>query len=119
MPTIFDQRNQTVSGNQYNTARDLNIAHNDSNVDDISVRIQSLSRELNELRQANKIDKIVAVDVEANIKKATLLAEDPKLEKSAVVYSLETARNFLKDVSSAAGLVTSITEVIKVISRVF
>ncbi len=110
--STFDQRGQKVSGNQYNTAGDLNIAHQ-ANKADIPSTLRSLTRELDKLVREGAIPRATAIDIEANLKKAILFSEEQKPNKTAVLSALEVAKKLTSSVSSAAGFVASVTKAIQ------
>lgn len=111
--TIFDQRNQNVQSQ-------LNI--NFSNVESLSQFIKEIEKLQNELRRITEmglLDKEVSVDVESQLKKASINAENSEPDKNKVVKYLENAKDLIGGVTSAKSLFDSISQAVESISKLF
>ncbi|MGE5374439.1 MAG: hypothetical protein ACM3XO_05225 [Bacteroidota bacterium] len=112
----FNQDHQTVN-NQYNAGRDINFSSAQSR-DEIVQDLKHLLEEVNRASQAGALRKDVAIDVEANLRKAVLQAEEPQPDKKSILDYLNAARGLVEGVASAAGLVTGLVQAAQAVGRI-
>jgi hypothetical protein len=113
----FDQRGQKVNY-QYNAAGDINFGTVQSKLEIVS-ELQKLQREIQRATEAGAVDADVAIDVESKIKKAILQTQKPESDKKTTLDYLNEAKALLEGVTSAAGLVTALTQAAEVVKRLF
>jgi ribosomal protein S20 len=116
--TTFDQRNQKVSGNQYNIAGDFNF-DSIQNKSDISSELQKLIPEINKAAQNEVINPETAIDVEARVKKAVLEAQKQEPNPKTILDNLDKAKGLIESLTSATGLVSGLVKAINMVRRLF
>ncbi len=116
--TTFDQRNQKVSGNQYNIAGDFNF-DSIQNKSDISSELQKLIPEINRAVQNEVINPETAIDVEAKVKKAVIEAQKQEPNPKTILDNLDKAKGLIESLTSATGLVSGLVKAINMVRRLF
>lgn len=116
MPT-FDQRGQKVNY-QYNIAGNLNFG-SATNSAEVIRELKNLIQEVNTATSAGVIDSDKSIDVEANLKKAVILAEKPQPDKQGILEYINSAKAILEGLVSATGLINGFMQAIEMIKRVF
>ncbi|MCL1470189.1 hypothetical protein [Argonema antarcticum] len=114
---VFDQSGQQVDY-QYNAAGNINFGSVQSKVDVIS-EIQKIQEEVRKAVQSGALDEEIAIDVESNLKKATVQSQKPNPDKKTIQDYLEQAKKLLAGIASAAGLVTGLSEAAKAVGMLF
>lgn len=112
----FDQRNQKVK-NQVNVSGNVNLNLGQDQIH-IAAQLQKLQEELSRLVKNGDLDENIAIDAEANIKKAAIQSQKPEPDKKSIIENLLGAQELIKGVSAATGLVKILAEVIEVIKRI-
>lgn len=115
--SIFDQRGQKVNY-QYNIAGNLNFG-SATNSNDAVQELKKLLEEVNKATTKGVIDAEVSIDVEANIKKAVILAEKPQPDKQGILEHIQGAKTLIDGLASATGLIGGFMQAIEMIQRVF
>ncbi|MBD2181928.1 hypothetical protein [Aerosakkonema funiforme] len=115
--SVFDQSNQQVCS-QYNAAGNINFGSAQSQVDVIS-EMQKIQDEVRKAVQSGALDEEIAIDVESNLKKATIQAQKPEPDKKTIQEYLDRAKKLLAGIASAAGLVTALSEAAKAVGMLF
>jgi hypothetical protein len=115
--SVFDQREQQVNY-QYNAAGDINFA-NVQNKANVATQLQKLEEEVTRAAQTGSLSSEVAIDVESNLKKATIQAQKENPDKKALLDYIGQAKKLLENISSMTGIVTALTEAAKVIRALF
>jgi hypothetical protein len=111
--STFDQRGQWVNY-QYNANGDINFSAVSNKVDALTQLVR-LEEEVRRAAISGALEPELAIDVEANIKKAITTAQKPEPDKPKVIALLETAKDVIADVAAVAGLVSGLTKAIEVI----
>jgi len=111
----FDQRGQTVN-NQYNAARDINFNSAESK-DDVIRELRKLLEEVTKAAKSGAIKDEVAVDLEAEVKKAVIQAEKPEPNKKSILEYLATAKELVEGLTSATGLITVLIQATEAVRR--
>lgn len=114
--TTFNQENQQVSGNQYNTGGDL-IINTIQTISDIPIELQKLSLELSKATQNGLIPANVSRDAEAKIKEAIIEIEKEKPNSRTVLDRLNEAKALIDGIVSAAGLVTIMAQSVEMLEK--
>ena len=65
------------------------------------------------------MDEEIAIDVESNLKKATLQAQKTNPDKKTIQDYVEKSKKLLEGIVSAAGLVKVLSEAGKVVGTLF
>jgi hypothetical protein len=113
----FDQRGQHVNY-QYNAAGNINFGAV-QNKDEIAPELRKLLEEVSKATQAGAIKEEVAVDVEADLRKAVIQAEKPAPDKKSMLEYLDDAKALVEGVTSATGLVAGIAQAAELVRRLF
>ena len=115
--TIFDQRGQTVNY-QYNVNGTINFA-SVHNICDVIGELEKLQAEVAHANKAGALDDEIAVDVDAQLKKAVIQAQKSEPEKTTILDYLDKAKSLIEGITSVSGLFTGITEAIKAVAGCF
>jgi hypothetical protein len=115
--SVFNQQGQRVN-TQYNAAGNINFGNVTSKADAVN-ELQKIQKELEKASQSGAINEEIAIDIESNIKKATVQAKKRNPEKAVIVGYIDKARKLLESVPSMTGLVKALTEAIQVIGALF
>jgi len=113
----FDQRGQKVTY-QYNAGGNINFGAVQSK-DHVVAELQKLQAEVRKAAQAGALDDEIAIDVETEIKKAALQTQKPEPDKGQTISFLDRATALLRGITSAAGLVTGLTQAVEMIRRLY
>ena len=114
----FDQRNQKVSGNQYNAGEDINIG----SVENLGSFVISLEQTLNEISrviESGTLSKKLGKEVEGKVKKAIEQSKKTTPNRKAIERYLTEAKSLLQGISSAASLVTVLSQAVEAVKRLF
>lgn len=117
MKAFFDQRGQQVNY-QYNAAGNINFGSIDNKID-VATELQKLLAEVDKAAQAGVLSDEVAIDVEAKLKKAIAQAQKPEPSKKTTLGYLNDAKTLMEGITSAAGLVTALTQAIDLVRKLF
>ncbi len=115
--STFDQRGQTVNY-QYNSAGNINFG-NVQNRTDIISELEKLKDEISKAGDAQVIDAEIVTDVQYQIQKAVDQAKKTEPSKSSILDHLGKAKDFLKSVIEAGGIVTGIIKSIELVQQLF
>lgn len=113
--TTFDQRNQKVSGNQYNAGGDMHINHQ-TETPDLVEELRKVLQSVTQAVQNGELDEELGIDVEGKVKKAIMQANknEPEKKNSMLQHLLE-AKALIEGVTSATGLVVTLTKAVDLI----
>src|SRR5437660_243332 len=96
----FDQREQKITGNQYNAGRDINFTAVQS-LTDLVAELEKLRDEVSRARQNGILDKKKATDVEYQITKAVQEAEEARPDKKTILDYLTAAKSLVEGITTA------------------
>jgi len=115
----FDQRGQQVT-NQVN-AETIGSVNFESiqNKEELIAELRKLLSEVNKSIQAGVIKEKDSIDIESHLKKALLEMNESAPKKAKIFEHLEGAKVLLESIASATGLVTALTQVIKIAGEFF
>jgi hypothetical protein len=111
----FNQSGQNVN-NQYNAGRDINFGAAQSK-DEVVQELRKLLEEVSKAAQAGAIKPDTAIDVEAQLKKAVVQAEQPAPDKKSILDYLNAAKGLVEGITSATGFVTVLMQAAEAIRR--
>jgi hypothetical protein len=114
---IFDQRGQQVTY-QYNAAGNINIGAIQSAAD-LGPELTKLRDEVDSAASQGALDKDVALDAKYQLDKAAQQVEKPAPNKDAIVGHLNSAKDLVAQVGTAAGLVTGLVQAIEKVRILF
>lgn len=112
----FNMSHQKVK-NQYIAGRDIHFGPSDTK-EDIVQELKKLLDEVTKAAQDHVINDDVAVDVEANIRKATIQADKPQPDKERILDYLNKAKGLIEGITSATGLVAGIVQAVEAVRRI-
>ncbi|HAZ43422.1 MAG TPA: hypothetical protein DDW76_22055 [Cyanobacteria bacterium UBA11369] len=113
--SVFDQRGQKVSY-QYNAAGDINLSAVHNRADLVS-ELEKLKTEVKKARDAQVIDTEVATDVDYEITKAVQQASKPEPSKNTILDHINKAKDYLKGVAEAGGILTALIQVAELVQK--
>lgn len=121
--SVFDQRGQNVNNQQnvnyqYNSAGNINLEAVQNRTDLIN-ELGKLKSEIAKARDANVIDAEIATDVEYQITKASQQANKPEANKKSILDYINNAKNLLKNVVEAGGIVTALVKIAELVQQIF
>lgn len=115
--SVFDQRGQNVTY-QYNAAGNINFGAVQNRADLVS-ELEKLKAEILKARDAQIIDAEIVTDVQYQIQKAVDQAQKPEPNKNAILEHLSKAKDFIKGVVEAGGIVTGIMKATELVQHLF
>lgn len=115
--SVFNQQGQKVKY-QYNAGRDINLG-DVQNKTDLVAELKKLEEEIKKAVQSNVLNEEVAIDVESNLKKATIQAQKVNPDKKVLLDYVEQAKKLIENISSMGSVLTALNEVAKVIGGLF
>jgi hypothetical protein len=119
---VFDQRNQTVTGYQFNTNGnvDLSGAPNRANFADL---LSGLRSEVALAKKGGAMDAAQAHEAEQLLRKASSEAEQKGVQRSSLVKYLEDAKGVLEGASTGAsalgGLIEAVSKTVEIAKNLF
>lgn len=116
--SVFDQKNQKVSGNQYNAAGNITFG-NVASKDDYVSELLKLQDFVKVAISQNEIGEEASPDAEYHIKKAVQKAKSPDANGEEIRSHLNQLKNIAAGVVSLAGMVTAIGKAIEVLPSIF
>jgi hypothetical protein len=114
--SMFNQSGQTVQGNQYNAAGDINF-ENVSNRDEFASMLEKLQHDLDASMEVENLDEDVITDVEYHMKKAVQQANKPEPEKEVIQSHLGKVKDLIKGTVGLSGVIVAIGKAIEVIDK--
>lgn len=115
--SVFDQRDQKV-GTQYNAAGNMSFG-NVQNRSDVISELEKLKTEVTNARDAEVINAEIATDVDYHITKAVQQASKPEPNKNTILEHITKAKDLIKGVAEAGGIVTALMKVAELIQNFF
>ncbi len=115
--SVFDQRGQKVNY-QYNAAGDINI-NSVQSIEDFTKQLEKLQSELKMARDSKAIEQDKAVEAEYHLLQATKETKKEKPNPKTIMDHLNEAKAFIEGVTSAAGLVTALTQAADLVGKFF
>jgi hypothetical protein len=115
---LFDQREQTIQGDQYNVAGDLHIS-SVRNKDQLAAELEKLASEPARALRAKALDKRKATATERHLKAAAREARKKGGNKSQIAKSLRSAGTIVKGVKTATALGAGISQAIDAVKSLF
>jgi hypothetical protein len=115
--SVFDQRGQKVTY-QYNAASNINFSAVQNRVDLIS-ELEKLKTEISKASDAQIIDNEMVTDIQYEIQKAIDQSNKPEPSKNHILGHLGNAKDFMKGVVEAGGLVAGIVKAIELVQKLF
>ncbi|MEG4233566.1 hypothetical protein QUA40_15830 [Microcoleus sp. Pol11C3] len=115
--SAFDQRGQKVNY-QYNAAGDINFATVQNQADLVN-ELEKLKFEITKAGDAQVIDAEIVTDVQYQIQKAVDQSKKPEPNKNAILEHLIQAKEFIKNLAEAGGIVTGIMKAIELVQQLF
>lgn len=115
--TVFNQKNQSVE-TQYNALGDINIGTSQSSATFVR-ELEKLKAKITLASESKIISRDIATDAEYEIQKAVNQAKQPDPSKKTIVNYLEKARNTLKDVAQAGGIVAGLVKATELVEKIF
>lgn len=113
--STFDQRGQSISGNQYNAAKDINFTDVQT-PNELLVELVKLQAQVDSAIQTGSLTEEAATDAEYHLKKAIQQTKKPEPEKSSILSHLNQFKTAIIDV---AGLVTATVGAIEAVDKIF
>ncbi|MCA2621845.1 MAG: hypothetical protein EWV49_21235 [Microcystis aeruginosa Ma_QC_Ch_20071001_S25] len=114
---VFDQRGQKVTY-QYNAAGDINFGNVQNRADLIS-ELKKLKDEISKAGEAEVIDAEIVTDAQYQIQKAIDQAKKSEPSRKSILEHLGEAKEFMKGVVEAGGIVTGIVKAIELVQQLF
>jgi hypothetical protein len=114
---VFDQRGQKVTY-QYNAAGDINFGNVQNRADLIS-ELKKLKDEISKAGEAEVIDAEIVTDAQYQIQKAIDQAKKSEPSRKSILDHLGEAKEFMKGVVEAGGIVTGIVKAIELVQQLF
>ncbi|MGB3262492.1 MAG: hypothetical protein WBA89_00910 [Microcoleus sp.] len=115
--SAFDQRGQKVNY-QYNAAGDINFASVQNQADLVN-ELEKLKSEITKAGNAQVIDVEIVTDVQYQIQKAVDQSQKPEPNKNAILEHLIQAKEVIKNLAKAGGIVTGIMKAIELVQQLF
>jgi hypothetical protein len=115
--SVFDQRGQKVTY-QYNAAGNINFG-NVQNRADLIGELEKLKDEVSKAGEAEIIDAEIVTDTQYQIQKAVEQAKKAEPSKKSILEHLGKAKEFVKGVVEAGGIVTGIVKAIELVQHLF
>lgn len=113
----FDQRGQRVNY-QYNAAGNINFGQVNNQADLVD-ELEKLKSEVARAGDAQVIEAELVTDVQYQLQKAVEQAKKPEPNKNVVVEHLNKAKDFIKGVVEAGGIVTAIVKAVELVQQLF
>ncbi|GHO63922.1 hypothetical protein KSC_028140 [Ktedonobacter sp. SOSP1-52] len=113
-----DQRGQRIQGNQYNAGRDIHFDTVNQPADLIA-ELEKLKEAVQQAKQDGSIDKKKATDVDYQLTKAALEAEETQPNKKTILDHLQTAKSLLEGITAVGGVVNGIVGAIEAVRHIF
>ncbi len=115
--TIFNQKNQKISGDQVNIGEiNFSVIQNKS---DIPKELAKLIRELDRVNESGVIKAEVAERAKTEIESAVSESQKQNANPETIVDFLGKAKAVLEGITSVGGIVTALGEGINAIRRIF
>ena len=115
--TTFNQQNQQVSGNQYNSGRDINFSNVHSK-EDLLAALEELRAEIEAGMQQGVLDEEPAIDASNEVRKAIQKTKKDESDKEGILDHLKNTGEILKGVASAAALLPLLQQAIGAVAKV-
>lgn len=115
--SVFDQRGQKVTY-QYNAAGNINFGNVQNRVDLIG-ELEKLRDEISKAGETEVIDAEIVTDAQYQIQKAVDQAKKSEPSKKSILEHLDKAKEFVKGVVEAGGIVTGIVKAIELVRQLF
>jgi hypothetical protein len=115
--TAFDQRGQHVQY-QFNAAGNINIERIQS-MGELVKEIEKLRGEIDQAKKAGAVSEATAIEAQYHLLEAAREAASENPNKSTMLEKIGKAKDLLKDISSLAGLVTSLIKITEVAGKLF
>jgi hypothetical protein len=115
--SVFDQRGQKVSY-QYNAAGNINFGTVENRTDLIG-ELEKLKSEVSKARDSEVVNTETGTDIQYQIQKAVDQAQKPEANKSVILEHLGKAKDLIKGVVDAGGLVTGIMKAMELVQNLF
>ncbi|MEQ9550738.1 MAG: hypothetical protein RIM23_14115 [Coleofasciculus sp. G3-WIS-01] len=123
--SVFDQRGQKVNiqnnaaGNtNFSAAGNINLSAVENRADLVG-ELEKIKDEVAKARDAEVIDAELATDVNYHITKVVQQANKPEPSKTTILNHVNTAKNLIKGVAGAGGLVTALMKVAELVQTLF
>ena len=117
--SAFNQSNQRVEHQyNYNAAGDINFGAV-QNPTELVIELEKLKSEITKARDAQAIDAELVTDVQYHVQKAIDQAKKPETNKDIVSSHLGKAKEFLKGLAEAGGIVAGIVKAIELVQQLF
>ena len=115
--STFDQRGQRVNY-QYNAAGNINFGAVQNRLE-LVTELEKLQGEMTKAIEASVFDESLATDVDYRIKKAVQEAKKDEPNKKTILEHLEEAKNLIKEVAAAGGLVMALVKAVELVRQFF
>ena len=116
--TTFDQRGQTVHGDQYNAGHDINFGTVHS-FQDFAAQLEKLRNQVVKSVEQGTLDKDTAIDVESHLKKASTQANKPSPDKKTILQNIEEAKALIGGITTASSMVGALAQAAQAIQKLF
>jgi hypothetical protein len=114
---VFDQRGQKVTY-QYNAAGNINFDAVQNRADLVS-ELEKLKAEISKAGEAQVIEAELVTDAQYQIQKAVDQAKKPEPNQHSILEHLGKAKDVVKGVVDAGGLVTGIMKAMELAQNLF
>jgi hypothetical protein len=111
----FDQRGQRVNY-QYNAAGNINFGQVNNQADLVD-ELEKLKSEVAKAGDAQVIDAEIVTDIQYQLQKAVEQAKKPEPNKNVVIEHLNKAKDFIKGVAQAGGIVAAIVKAVELVQQ--
>lgn len=115
--SVFDQRDQKVKY-QYNAAGNINFGAVQNRANLVS-ELEKLKAEIELAGNSQVIDAEVVTDTQYQIQKAVGQARKPEPNKSVILDHLGKAKEFMKGLAEAGGIVAGIVKATELVQKLF
>jgi len=115
--SVFDQRGQIVTY-QYNSAGNINFDSVQNRVDLVG-ELEKLKAEIYKAGDAQVIEAEIVTDAQYQIQKAVDQAKKPEASQHSILGHLGKAKDVMKGIVDAGGLVTGIMKAIELAQNLF
>lgn len=115
--TLFDQRGQQVQY-QFNAAGNINIELVQSAAQ-LVTEISKLREEIDRAKQLGVVSGDIATEAQYHLLEASREATKKQPKKSTMLEKINKTKELVKEVSSLAGLIVSLTKLAEVIEKLF
>ena len=115
--SVFDQSEQSVAGNQYNAAGNINIGMVQTHNEFVQ-ELQRFEADLLSSSEFADLDEDKQAEVRYSLRKAVIEAKKTDADKITIKQHIENTIGVIKDVATLAGAVISLHKIIEVVNTI-